>query len=163
MAQRIPFYRQQKDYTCGPSTLRMVLAAKGRKYTEEYIARHAETRAKTGTSNFGMQRFLRKIGVAYTAAYRTRYSELRRATRRGPVIVDWMPQHIFPAHPEFIACKEYDPEKDSHYAIVIAAADTFVTLQDPVLGRRVRLLRSKFMRAWRDPTSASAHWMLVVH
>ena len=159
---RIPYYRQQKPFTCGPGVLRMALASRGRRYTEAYLAKIAGTTAKTGTPNYGMQRCLKQIGVPYMASYRASYAALQRGTKIGIVIVDWMPQVVFPEHPEFKACKEFDPDEDSHYAIVVAASDTFVTLQDPVLGRRVRILRREFVRAWRDPSSASAHWMLVV-
>lgn len=163
MATRhIPYYRQKKDHTCGPAVLRMALATHGRRLTEAYLARLAGTTAKIGTTNLDMQRTLRELGVPYQTSYRTRYDALRRYIKDGVVIVDWMPQKVFPEHPEFKACREFNPEEDSHYAIVVAASPTFVTLQDPVLGRRVRLLRAEFVRAWRDPTSVSNHWLLCV-
>lgn len=157
----IPYYRQQKDYTCGPAVLRMALAARGHKLTERTIARCAQTNAKHGTSNFGMQRCLRKLEAPYWMAYRCRYRDLQRSVKEGVVIVDWMPQVIFPDHKEFTPSRNFNPEKDSHYAIVVAAGEHFVTLQDPVLGRRVRVSRVSFMKTWHDAHS-SVHWLLCV-
>jgi len=162
MSRRIPYYRQQKPFTCGPAVLRMALAAFGKRRTEATLARLAETNAKKGTSNFGLVRCLRRLQMSYITGYRMRYTDLMRALRQGIVIIDWMPQHIFPDHPEFVPSKEFDPDEDSHYAIVVAASRKFITLQDPVLGRRIRISRQEFVRAWRDPTSTSKHWMLVV-
>lgn len=159
---KIPFYRQQTAYTCGPAVLRMALGFVGRRRSEGYLARLCETNAKTGTSNFGLMRCLRKFDIEYMTWYRARYEELQRYARRGCVIVDWAPQFVFPDHPEFRHSREFNPEEDSHYAIVVSAGGKFVTLQDPVLGRRLRVLRSDFVRAWRDPCSKSYHWMLVI-
>lgn len=159
---RVPFYRQQKPHTCGPAVLRMALAAHGLRYTERYLARLAGTNAMHGTSNFGLMRVLRTLGVPYSTEYRTRYRSLAAYAHEGVAIVDWMPQYVYPEHPEFVHSREFDPETDGHYAVVVSAAPRFVTLQDPVLGRRVRVTRAEFVRAWRDPTSKSAHWVLAV-
>ena len=158
----IPYYRQQKAYTCGPAVLRMALAAIGKKRSEAYLAKLAETTAKDGTSNFGMMRCLKKLGIEYMTWYRGCYRDLQKYVSKGCVIVDWTPQYIFPEHPYFLPSKEFNPEKHTHYTIVISAGAKFVTLQDPVMGRRFRVYRSDFVRAWRDPCSKSSHWMLVV-
>jgi len=157
----VPYYRQQKDYTCGPAVLRMALAARGHRVTERTIARCAQTTAKHGTSNFGMQRCLRKLEAPYWMAYRCRYRDLQRSVKEGVVIVDWMPQLIYPEHREFQHSRHYNPVEDSHYAIVVGAGERFTTLQDPVLGRRVRVSRASFVKAWRDARS-SVHWLLCV-
>ena len=162
MSRRIPYYRQQKPFTCGPAVLRMALAAFDKRRAETTLARLAETNAKKGTSNFSLVRCLRRLKMAYITGYRMRYTDLMRAVQQGIVIIDWMPQYIFPDHPEFLPCKEFNPDEDSHYAIVVAASQKFITLQDPVLGRRVRISRNEFVRSWRDPVSTSRHWMLVV-
>lgn len=160
---KIPFYRQQTAYTCGPAVLRMALAGLGKRRSEAYLARLCETNARTGTSNFGLMRCLRKLEVEYLTWYRARYVDLQRYVHKGGcVVVDWMPQVVFPYHPEFLPSREFNPAEDSHYAIVVSAGGKFVILQDPVLGRRLRVLRSDFVRAWRDPCSKSYHWMLVV-
>jgi len=160
--RRIPFYRQETHYTCGPSVLRMALAAYGRKVSEAYLKRLCGTSARHGTSNNGLMRCLRTMEVPYITEYRARYDELQIYVERGVVIVDWMPQVVFPEHPGFQASPQFDPDEDAHYAIVAAAGKRRVFLQDPVLGRRVRLKREEFVRAWRDPTSKSYHWVLVV-
>ena len=156
----IPFYRQKKHYTCGPAVLRMALAALGIRKTEEYLAKISGT-SSSGTGNYGLSRALRKLKLSYTSGYRMAYKDLLPATKKGVVIVDWMPQLIFPEHPEFINSEEFNPKHDAHYAIVIAAGPSFIMLQDPVLGRRVRLPRTQFVRAWRD-AGTSYHWMLVL-
>lgn len=159
---RAPFYRQQKHFTCGPAVLRMALAAHGRRLTEAYLTKKCETSARHGSSNFGLMRCLRSMGVSYITEYRARYRDLGWYLRKGIVIVDWMPQLIFPDHPEFAPSPQYDPDEDAHYAIVVSAGEIYITLQDPVLGRRIRVRRSEFVRAWRDPTSQTAHWVMVV-
>jgi ABC-type bacteriocin/lantibiotic exporter with double-glycine peptidase domain len=159
---KLPYYRQQKPYTCGPAVLRMALAGMGKKLSEPYLTRLAGTNARKGTSNFGLISCLRKLSKAYMTGYRIRYADLQKYTKLGPVIVDWMPQLVYPEHPEFQPSPEFNPEEDSHYAIVVAASSKFVTLQDPVLGRRIRISRKEFVKSWRDPTSASNHWMLVI-
>jgi len=159
---KIPFYRQQKDYTCVPATFRMALAAYGRRLSEPYLARLCDTTAKRGTSNWAMSRAMRRLNWPYLTGYRIRYNALSHYTTHGIVIVDWSPQLIYPEHPEFQHSHCFDPDKESHVAIVISAAQKFVTLQDSVLGRRVRVRRKDFLKAWRNPRSKSRHWMFVL-
>jgi len=160
MKKNIPFYRQQSPYTCGPAVLRMALASFGIKKKEQYLARISET-TRHGTSNFGLFKALRTLSVPYESGYRMRYRDLMRAVRRGTVIIDWMPQLIYPSHPEFQHSREFNPLIDAHYAIVISAATSYVTLQDPILGRRVRVSRREFLKVWKDG-GTSFHWLLVL-
>ncbi|MBI4147748.1 peptidase C39 family protein [Candidatus Woesearchaeota archaeon] len=162
MSLRIPYYRQQAPYTCGPAVLRMALSAMGKRRSEAYLARLAETTAREGTSNFGLLRCLRKLNIEYMTWYRGSYRDIQLNVKNGIVIIDWMPQLIFPEHPEFRPSREFNPDEDAHYALIVSAGEKFVTLQDPALGRRLRVSRASFLKAWRDPLSTSNHWMLVV-
>lgn len=162
MVMHIPYHKQEKDYTCGPAVLRMALGALGKKYTERHLGKLAGTTAQHGTPTYRLQRVLYKMDVSYISGYRRPYSELGKYVEKGITIIDWMPQVIFPQHPEFQQTRYYNPEEDSHYAIVLSAGKTWTLLRDPVLGRQVRVTRKDFLRAWRDPRSKSRHWMLAV-
>jgi predicted double-glycine peptidase len=159
---RIPYYRQQTDYTCVPATFRMALATYGKRISESYLARLCGTTAKRGTSNWAMSRAMRRLNWPYLTGYRIRYNDLTHYTKHGIVIVDWSPQLIYPEHPEFQHSDCFNPEKESHVAIVISAGELYITLQDPVLGRRVRVRHEHFIKAWRNPRSKSRHWIFVV-
>lgn len=162
MTPRIPYYRQQKDYTCGPAVLRMILASLGKRVTEKHLARLAGTSAQKGTSNFSMARMIGSTGLPYITGQNVGYGDLRAYVKHGITVIEWMPQHLFPGHCAFEETHNYNPEKDSHYALVVAASAQYVTLQDPVLGRRVRVGRKGFIRAWRDWDETHLRWFLTV-
>jgi predicted double-glycine peptidase len=162
MKHYIPLYKQKTDYTCGPAVLRMAIASLGVRKSEKYLSRICRTTAKNGTSNFGLKHALRKLGFSYVSEYRSTYSTLRSFLKKGIVIVDWMPQIIFPTHPDFVKSKEFDPKTDSHYAIVLSLGDSFVTLLDPIFGANFRISKKKFAKSWRDVRSHKIRWALSV-
>jgi ABC-type bacteriocin/lantibiotic exporter with double-glycine peptidase domain len=143
--ERIPYYRQEKDYTCAPATIRMALAALGQPLTEAQILR-----------------CLKKLGVAHMMGYRLRYNDLMMYSKLGITIVDWAPQVLFPEHPEFLPSKHFNPEEESHCAIVVSASPQRIVLQDPVLGRRVRLSRKDFLKAWSSHQVEEDRWMIAI-
>lgn len=160
--KHIPYYKQEKTFTCGPAVLRMALAGLGKKMSERQLEKAAGTTSSKGTPNLHMTKCLKKLGVAHMMGYKMRYHDLMHYTKQGITIIDWMPQLLFPDHPEFKRSHLFNPSEDSHYAIVISAGAKWVVLQDPVLGRRLRLLRKDFVHAWRDPILDADRWMLAI-
>ena len=160
--KHIPYYKQETGFSCGPAVLRMALAGLGKKLSERKIAQIAGTTSQKGTPNLNMIKCLKKLGVAHMMGYKMRYHDLMHYTKQGVTIIDWMPQLLFPAHPEFQRSPGFNPSEDSHYAIVISAGEKWVVLQDPVLGRRLRLLKKDFVHAWRDPILDANRWMIAI-
>lgn len=160
--KHIPFYRQEKPYTCAPAVIRMALAALGQPLSEAYIAKVAGTNAKKGTSNAQILQCLKKLGVAHMMGYRLRYNDLMMYSKLGITMVDWAPQVLFPDHPEFMPSRHFNPDEESHCALVISATPQRIVLQDPVLGRRIRLSRKDFIKAWSSHQVEEDRWMIAI-
>ncbi|MBI4151000.1 C39 family peptidase [Candidatus Woesearchaeota archaeon] len=156
----IPFYPQEKPYTCGPATIRMALAALGRRVTEKYLVKMTGTTAKHGTTSAQMIKCLRKLKVAHMTGYNLRYHDLMYYANQGIAIIDWAPQVLFPYHPEFVHTEHFNPTEESHCAIVLSVSPKFIVIRDPVLGKKIKLSRTNFLKAWNSPEED--RWMLVV-
>ncbi len=148
MIARIPYYRQQTTYTCGPAVLRMLAGALGRPVSERRLSRLCLTSAKRGTPNTVMA-ILGKalLGVrTYPAAT---WKQLESALEHGhPVVVNYR-----------------EPgEEAGHYAIAVGLNDEAIVLFDPWHGPRFSLPVEEFRQRWLGHRTRRADrgWMMVL-
>jgi ABC-type bacteriocin/lantibiotic exporter with double-glycine peptidase domain len=79
-----PFYKQETPDSCLPACQRMVLAARGRRYTEKYLRRLCHCQPMLGTLSTDVVEAARKLGLAATVEDRTmRLFDLRDTIREG--------------------------------------------------------------------------------
>lgn len=160
MTLAVPHRRQRTVYTCGPASLRMVLAYYGKADTEADISEAVSCTADAGTSPGNMARYLRKRGFVARSRSRRNLADIRADLRRG--------------HPVIVAYQAWGgPGVDlsktlshGHYAVVVGATLERITLADPSAKKpRIHLDPSDFVNRWCDVDSKQRHyprWGLTV-
>ncbi len=127
------YFKQKKEYTCGPATLRMALATEGTWTTEEKLSRVAHTR-KTGTDYSDIVRATRKHGFHCFVKRNARLDQALKFVKNGfPVIVTWTPWSFDPA---------------DHYSLLIDYDKENVILNDPYNCRNHRINKKRFGKIW---------------
>jgi ABC-type bacteriocin/lantibiotic exporter with double-glycine peptidase domain len=140
---------QLKEWTCGPASLRWILARLGLPYSESYIARRCQT-TQNGTDHGALASGARSFGFRV----RTGRGNLD-ALPRERAIVGWNASIFDPC--------------DDHYSVIVRTTKDHVVLMDPwPVGRgAIRSVdRDEFIRRWKDRSGANnrvvSNWWMVV-
>ncbi len=143
----VPFHRQSKDYTCGPSALRMVFDYWGIKKKEDELARRLNLSAESpkGTLQSKMIEMARAEGLEVKSHSQATLSEISLAIMNGcPVIVDYL-----------------EPSNDEyHYAVVVGETASDFILNDPWNGEDFRINKDEFLARWKDG-EGSHRWLMI--
>ena len=134
MQSKVPFYRQEKPYSCVPACLRMVLAAKGYAVSESVLRERCDC-TFLGTDALIAVDALRAMGFNNSSKCTLRLTELLMKLSAGcyPIV--------------FLNLLPIDGVNDPHAMVVIAVDDDIVNVCDPLQGERL-LPRSSFDTAW---------------
>lgn len=144
---RYPYYKQQNDYYCGPTTVQMILGAYGIKESQKALAQSMGTAPYQGTGRRALAKPLRGNGLQVRMKIHATMEELRHLVRDGwSIIVNYI-----------------EPDEDiSHYALVTDITPTHIILHDPTHGPDYRLARDTFVRRWRGRhLHAYGRWYLA--
>ncbi|HWQ36499.1 MAG TPA: cysteine peptidase family C39 domain-containing protein [Blastocatellia bacterium] len=132
---RPPFYEQEKDNSCLPACLRMVLAARGLLLTENQVRELCDWSPRTSVSSTSVVAAARALGFIHSREdYGLRLHDLRDELRSGlfPIVgVDLQPYGRIGLHAQ----------------VVVSVASRGITVQDPLLGQFVTSLLV-FEQAW---------------
>jgi ABC-type bacteriocin/lantibiotic exporter with double-glycine peptidase domain len=134
MQSKLPFYRQEKPYSCVPACLRMVLAAKGYVVSELVLRERCDC-TFLGTDALTAVDALRAMGFSNSSKCTLRLTELMMDLNAGcyPIV--------------FLNLLPIDGVNDPHAMVVTAVDDDSVYVYDPLQGERL-LPRSTFDTAW---------------
>ena len=114
----VPHYLQSDDSTCGPASLRMVMAFYGLEVSEEDLAIACGHSYELGCRSEDMACAAKAMGFDVHFKNNSTIEELSRLVNAGaPVIVDWF-------------CG--DPP-EGHSSVVIGVSDTDIYILDPFL------------------------------
>ncbi len=151
---------QQRNVTCGPSSLKTVFQYYGVRMTEAELAKECRTRGDYGTPLEAMIRVPQRHGLRVVVKKVTSVlADIRHFVDQGyPVIVNWYSNRYPPA--------------GGHYSIVIGVEGRTVVLLDPSDGKRVRIPWHEFRQLWFDfdgdlafqkpPLKVHWRWMMAV-
>lgn len=145
MRHQVPFFRQVEHYTCGPASLRMILAYLGKTIKEDELAAIARTRSSRGTPRWAMS-YLSRTHAGMHVMKHARWEDLRKALQWGPVMVNYV-----------------EPEDDiGHYAVVTGYEKGEVILNDPWNGEDFHLSAPEFRKRWLNYKSREKGrgWMI---
>lgn len=149
MKLKLKHYSQKKDYTCGPTCLKMVLEYYGTKISRAKIIKLCKTTRKEGTTNKNMVKAARELGFNVFAMHERRVTEVTRNLHKGyPVIVSFT-----------------DPKlKDGHYSVVIGyhQKKKQLVLADPYHGVDHTHSLKEFSKYWHNHYEVSKKWMMVI-
>ena len=128
----IPYFEQEREYTCGPASARMVLASVGVRRKEHQVARVLGTK-RVGTKDDDFIKLARKYGLRYLYMRNASLHRLRRLQHEGyKIIVSYY----------------YAPDKVGHYAVLKKVGSGYVHLFDPWAGPKHRYKISYFQKLW---------------
>lgn len=131
----VPHYLQSDDSTCGPASLRMVMAFYGLEMTEEDLAGACGHTYELGCRSEDMACAAKSLGFDVYFKNNSTIEELSRLVNAGaPVIVDWF-------------CG--DPP-EGHSSVVIGVSDKNIYILDPYLEEMRVVAKEDFRRCWFD-------------
>lgn len=143
----LPFFRQHTSYTCGPTSLEMVLVFLGRRKNEKNLSKEAHTNSRGGTNHEGMIRTACQEGFYSYVNSGSSIEEIKHfLASNHPVIVD------------FIEPKT----NEGHYAVIVGIVGEKIVLNDPWNGRHYKISIKKFKNNWHDPITHSKKWIMVI-
>lgn len=133
MVQKIPFFAQQTEYTCGAASMRMLLAMAGIRRTEKELARDAKATKAAGIDAPRLATTLRRHGLPVVLTRRLRTTGLKDLLKKKvPVIVNYrMPG-----------------ENIGHYGVAYGLSANGVIIADPTLGPRLTFSWKEFKGCW---------------
>lgn len=135
---KVPYFRQKRDYSCGPASLRMILSYFGLEIDEEKLIELC------GTSRLGTSRF-----QIVEAATKVKFRADTFAELTMEQIYD-----ILEANLPIIAL--IDPGKIyggisgiGHFVVILGRMDNKVVYHDPVMGQNLVTEEEIFFQAWQ--------------
>lgn len=143
----LPFYRQEKNFTCGSASLRSVLAYYGIRRSERTLSRHCGT-TTDGTSPEGLQYAARWYGLDVEVWEETSLEALCDAVKAGRPAIVAIQAWADGGRPSGGYAGKVS---DGHWVCVTAVGPRRLVFQDPSLaGARATLSKSEFLRRWQD-------------
>jgi predicted double-glycine peptidase len=150
----MPDVLQETDYTCGPATMRAVLAfLQRRQVSEKQLARLMKTNSDVGTDPYDLCNAARQLGLWAETREQMGIDDLDDCVREGVAVIVLFQAWKDPQRPE-----AYQEDwADGHYSAVIGVDRDNVYLEDPwVLGRIETIPRDEFMQRWHGTRNDDA-------
>lgn len=147
---KIPYSKQDLDYSCGPACLQMVFAYYKKRMSEAELTRELRSNDDVGTTPGRMISIVRKHGFFCYVNNDASLAEIEYFLRIGkPVIVYFV-----------------EPtEEDDHYAVVSGLGKKKIFFNDSWNGKGFSLGVAEFDRRWHGEKKyhkSLRRWMLVV-
>jgi predicted double-glycine peptidase len=143
----VPFFKQDTEYSCGPTSLQMVLANVGIKESEERLMHAAHTGKEAGTHHEWMMRTARSHGLYVYVNNGSSFDEIEMLLKEGyPVIVHYI---------EIV-------DNEEHYAVVTGIDEDSITFNDPWYGPNYKLPKKVFQERWHDEKGEYKEWIMAV-
>ncbi len=131
---KTPYYKQETEYTCGATCLRMVLAGIDIKKSEKQIAKLIKTNKRVGTWHKYIPQIAERYKFNYIVKRDATISELKKYSKNGWKAIVCFHQHL----------------EGPHYAVVKKTNWHSIYLLDPYYGPKVRYTLLNFKRKWHD-------------
>lgn len=143
----ILFYKQQKDWSCGPASLRMALAAIGVYYTEQNIAKQFNINSKRGTKNKSFPLFAEQHKLNYLVSRNSTLQNIHNALKQEYIII----------------INYFDPkEKEGHYAVIKKLTPKKIYLLDPWHGPHHNISIKTFLLLWKSGFEKEKKWFFAI-
>jgi len=135
-------YKERMLDSCGPASLKIVLAFYGIEKTEKELMSLCKVRSGSGmgTSSKNIKNATEKLGFKVKVKENSNFKDIEFwLKKKAPVIIDW-----------FTRGGEKCAVADGHYSVVTGLDEKFIYLQDPEIGRINKIKREDFLRVWFD-------------
>lgn len=144
----VPYFKQDTNYTCGPTSLQMVLAYYDFKDSEKNLAELLNTNKDTGTRRVDMHKLATELGFHCYVNDNAALPE-----------IDFLLQLKVPPIVRFI---EPDNNED-HYGVIIGMTDDDVVIHDPWNGPSCHFSKEDFQKRWTcDVIGDCDQWLMGI-
>lgn len=136
---RVPYFKQNRDYTCGPACLRMVLAYYGIEQDEVTLTMLCRTNV-FGTSLDAITTAATQLGLNAEWIHAERLSDAMNLLTQETLLI---------AHVD--AVRLYQLDKDitvGHLIVLLAVQETAIYFHDPEAGADRSVALADFEAAW---------------
>ncbi len=145
------YFKQKKEYTCGPACVRMILNDFGIKKEEKELERELKTNTKRGTLHKQINITLKRYPVKIFTEKESSVKKLVYFIKKGYKI---------------IIC--YNTKKNygkvdidsSHYSVIRKITSKKLYLLDPYYGKNVRYPIEEFEKRWKS--TEGKRWFIAV-
>lgn len=144
----VPFYKQDTEYTCGPTSLQMVLSYYGMKFSEEHLAHELHTNKRIGTMHQALIDTALRHGLFCYVNNNSTIDEIEYLVNiEVPPIIHFL-----------------EPESgEDHYSVIVGLSDKDVILNDPWNGEHFRIPKTHFSKKWTcDFVGNCEQWLLAL-
>lgn len=155
----VPFFKQDKVYTCGPTSLQMIFRFYGHSISEAKLAEMLGTNDVVGTRHGRMIDVARELGFF---VYVNEASSLDEVSYFIDSLQVPMIAHFVDPSVDLARYAEKPSLDDEHYAVVIGVDDTHVVFNDPWNGEGFRMERDAFEDRWRSKMYGHERWIMAV-
>ena len=144
----VPYFKQDTNYTCGPTALQMVLAYYDIRESEASLAEKLGTDSDNGTRRVKMRELAVSYGLHCYVNDNAPFEELSFFIATDvPVIIRFLETG----------------KGEDHYGVVIGANEHSVVIHDPWHGERVHFDRADFLPRWTCDIIGDCHqWLMAV-
>jgi predicted double-glycine peptidase len=144
---KVPYYKQDTDFSCGPAVLHMVTVFFGKPRSSRTIQRMVNMDPEHGTSNDDLVGAAGEMDFTVESKNGATMDDLTQYLESGlPVIVNFI-----------------EPESDEgHYSLVIGLEGDNIIFNDPLLGAGYRMDIKEFESRWRSGFEDRARWLMVM-
>lgn len=144
----VPYFKQDTDYTCGPTALQMVLAYYNVRDSEAHLATVLKTNQNTGTWRVAMYELAVSLGFHC-------YVNDDAALPELSFLLDL-------DIPPIVRFLDRDANED-HYGVVLGVTDEYVIIHDPWSGPQRRFSKADFEKRWVcDVIGDCDRWLLGI-
>lgn len=144
----VPYFKQDTTYTCGPTSLQMVLAYYGVRASEQKLAQQLHTTTEKGTWRVAMYNLATELGFHCYVNDQAVLPEIEFLLKLGiPPIVRFLERE----------------ENVDHYGVVVGLSEEFVFIHDPWSGPARRFAKEDFTERWVcDVIGDCQQWLMGV-
>ncbi len=141
--------RQNKPYTCGPASLKILLDFFGKKIPQNRLSILCKANSKDGTSPRNMIKTTKKFGFKITQKFNAKIKDIENYLKKGfPVMV------------------AYQAWGGGHYSIIRGFNQKYFNFSDPAIDRGYRNINKKlFYKRWHDVDlhgKPYSRWLMVL-
>ena len=144
---KVPFFKQDTNYSCGPATMQMIFRFYGKFFSEEKLVKKLNTQKSIGTHHQAMIDLAIEEGFFPYVNNESSIEEIESyLNKKIPVIVHYT-----------------EPDNDDgHYSVIIGIEKNNIILNDPWNGEKFKINIEEFEKRWKDDKRNSKKWLMVV-
>lgn len=151
MKPKIPFFKQETCWTCGPAVIKMFLASIGIKKSEKQLTKILKANKIVGTRQISFVNFAQKYGFKYLIGTDVDISLLKSLLDKNYFIIVSFLKNVTddPRYP-FKLRKNFAME-EHHLAVLWKISNGKVYLLDPSFGEDESHPIEHFVKMWSKP------------